>query len=286
MIFKETGSYSMEIKDFIILSINSIHFSDKNNPNNDPEGPGRIFTWLNEKLEEVRRRKMKAILIYHLPHGEITIPLSSNRFWLKRFEDTYISIIKRNFDIISGIYTGHIHISGMTASPETGSLTKDLEKYITLELEQLKRASVDGWQVMNRAVSPILGNNPGFTIYYYYDSIDYPSYYEEYTFRLVSSYDRTDSPLNYWTYLYNSREDLGLQNLSPKSISEFLKSVEKDMKKFVKYMMYRMGKEPNSERLSNTIEKIRSKRKLYSTGSDKYEGCCSPLIRYVKKNNH
>eukprot|EP00826_Nyctotherus_ovalis_P051352 TRINITY_DN6412_c0_g1_i6.p1 TRINITY_DN6412_c0_g1~~TRINITY_DN6412_c0_g1_i6.p1 ORF type:complete len:271 (+),score=73.53 TRINITY_DN6412_c0_g1_i6:822-1634(+) len=262
-------------KKVLVLSINSMHFSERNLPTNDPKGPKEIFEWMELKLDYARKRGLKVIFVYHIPHGEIATPFGSVRFWQKKHEDIYMPMIKKNADIIAGIYTGHIHISGMAAS-----FTDSIEARIDLELDQLKRGSHNSGQMMNRAVSPVLGNNPGFTLYYYDEGMDYASHYEEYTFMLVSSYNQRDSPLDYWRYLYNSKKDLGINNLSENGIRDFLATIDKDFNKFMKYMMYRMGKDSSTESLSETISQIYCRRNIKNDGC---EVCLNSLIRYAKE---
>lgn len=270
----------MELNEKImILSINSMHFSEKNLPSNDPEGGARVITWINQKLAQARTRKMKVLLTYHLPHGSITTPLGTLNFWIPKYNDLYMPIIKKYSDIIAGVFTGHIHISGLAVY-----ITENIEMMLRLELEQLRIASYYGGQVMNRAISPNLGNNPGFTLYWFNENIDYVANYKEYTFDVVSSYHRSDSPEKYWSYLYDSKEDLGLKNLSAEGINEFLQELEKDANKFLRYMMFRLGKNPSKESLNNTISKIL--RIKGNKDPDGYETCANLLMKYAQENNY
>jgi len=264
-IHKETGCYSMLLKNGVeVLSINSMHFSKKNLIVNDWRGPEIILTWLRTKLHSAQERKRKLILTYHIPHGILSTAVGVEHFWRENYEQRFDSLLRTYKDNIIGIYTGHIHVSGLNLSIHDSFRTK----------------SFYGGLIINRAVSPIYENNPGFSVYQYLNSVNYPMIYDEYSFDIEESYNREEPGDKFWFHLYNSNKDLGIVNLSAEGIKNFLDSLEADPKKYLKYILYRLGLRPYTFKyLKELIEDICTRR---ATQRNEYFECIDLLTDYMK----
>lgn len=259
------GCYSTVIPEgFMIISINSIHFSVRNRKENDPEAAGLVFDWLGRKLKEAREEGLRAILTYHLPHGVFLTPIGVEKYWVHAHEELLRVLLNEYAGIISGIYTGHMHLSTFNVTSHQSKEGKEF------------RAGV----LVNRAVSPIFENNPGFALYYYVDSAQHPTYFEEFTFPLKSTYNRTDPPQTFWTLLYNSRRDLGMQDLSAEGIGRFVGSVESDLRKHLNYMVLRLGVDLRNCAGVETVARKVCKEDTVDLPS--YHMCVDSLIEHVK----
>jgi len=249
---------------FMIISINSIHFSVRNRPENDPEAPALVFAWLENKLNEAKVKDLKVILTYHLPHGLFLTPIGVEKYWVHNYEESLKLLLDRYSSIISGIYTGHMHLSTFNVSQ-----LNDTKEYYAGVL-------------VNRALSPIFGNNPGFALYYYIDSMEHPKYFEEYTFTINKTYNRTDSAKNYWIHLYNSYTDLGIENLSSVGISKFINTTESNLRKHLNYMVLRLGINfADYQAIDGVIKKI---CKGHTIDTSTYVMCVDSLNEYIKDN--
>ncbi|MDR3548773.1 MAG: hypothetical protein P4M11_11005 [Candidatus Pacebacteria bacterium] len=229
----------MDVGKFRVLSMNSMHFSTDNRPENDPSARDLILPWLEQQLADVQTRGKKAILTYHLPHGSFLTPIGNQRFWMDKYEGRLRKILLEYRGVISFIFTAHVHMSFL----ESESAINSTLKFAEAAREEGERAKIYyGGLVVNRAHSPLFANQPGFSVFHYSaDTLDYPQYYDEYTFMLQNTYNKSEEAFKYWVYLYNSRNDLQIPDLSSQSISDFLSSLANDPKKLAKYTLYRFG---------------------------------------------
>lgn len=249
-----------------LLSINSIHFSHRNNLSNDPLGPRASLLWLQRKLHEAQKAKKKVILTYHIPQGLFSTAVGVESFWLKEYEDLFNELLRQYKDNIVGIYTGHTHVSGVNATVKEHGDNKEYYAGV----------------IINRAVSPHYANNPGFAVYKYGDNLKHPLYYDEYTFDIEKSYNATQPSSAYWSHLYNSKKDMNIADLSPKGIMDFLDSLEADVKKYLKYILFRLGMKPYSyEQLKQLIEDVCTER---TTKKAEYFRCVNVLRFYMKQS--
>lgn len=253
-IYLQTGCYTMELQQgLLLISINSMHFSIKNNWHNDPESPARIWTWFAETLKNAKQKNLRVILIYHIPHGSFLTPVGSEKFWTEDHEAKLRVLLKQYADIISAIFAGHIHISALDSSnydsnnsPEKSQIYGLIDEIFDSNKrnEMLNQKNFYAGMVVNRAITPLFVNNPGFSLFYYIDTFDFPKYYEEYSFELPATYNKTDPADKYWFYLYHSMNDLQIKDMSSKGIQDFLDSLVHDLTKFLKYMLYKLGEKP------------------------------------------
>ena len=267
--FLRTGCYATILpRDIMVISINAMHFSVRNRPENDPDSPSIIFSWLEQKLAEAKYKELKVFLTYHIPHGVFDTPIGLEIFWVSKYEATFKSILIKYTDIISGIFTGHIHLTCHNVS------------FYQIESKREYFAGV----LVNRAVSPIYNNNPGFALYYYIDTMDNPKYYEEYTFNLADTYNKTDPPEVFWTHLYNSYIDLQINELSSKEIFQLLESVMSNLTKYLKYMVLKLGIELNKYKDVNKIVKNVCKDNTEDNAT--YTMCVDSLNEHIKDTYH
>jgi len=275
--FKQTGCYTMRLVNRIfVISFNAMHFGVKNKPSNDPASISLIFRWLDEQLEYARRQELTALLVYHIPHGEFLTPVGTEVFWVPTHEEKFRQLLSRYRATIGGIYTGHLHFSALNSTKRFS--TRDL---VDWEMTRLYDYDYYGPEIVNRAVSPLFDNNPGFTLFYYTDTMEYPKYYEEYTFPLTVTYNKTAPPDDYWVYLYSSLKDLGIKNLSARSMYEFMDTLYDDYRKFFKYMMWRLGRtlyEPDA--IESIMEAVCGS---YSNDLPAYSMCIDSLKSYIKE---
>ena len=226
-----------------VISMNAMHFRSKNRESNDPTAPSEILKWLEAELMKTQTKGMKAVLMYHIPHGTYLTPSGPEQFWLDKYEQPMRVLLKRYNSTISVILTGHTHLSFLDAS-DAKLAENFVETTIKLSKELGQENAASSFYanaVVNRAASPVYQNNPGFSFLYYNQAFNVPDYYEEYTFLVVNSYNKTDDASNYWIYLYNSKIDLQIEELSAKGIADFLVSLIKDLSKLLKYLLYKLG---------------------------------------------
>jgi hypothetical protein len=202
---------------------------------NDPGAPSRIFEWLKRKLRSARERNLKVFLVYHIPHGEYIASFGAQRYWIPKSEEQLKLILKEYKDIITTIFTGHLHVSAFNVIKDK----TDNEYY--------------GGVIVNRAVSPLFGNNPGFTIYYYYEPMKYPERYEEFAFLLPDTYNNTESASKYWVYLNTDIDDLQPKSLQARDIAQFLDEIMRDCSKMFKYTLHRLGKLSDDSNLAMKV---------------------------------
>ena len=212
-----------------------MHFSVKNSKLNDPGAPNKILEWLTKKLRDARKGNLKVFLIYHIPHGEYVASFGTQRYWVPKYEEQLKLLLKEYKDIIATIFTGHLHVSAFNVIKDKS----DNEYY--------------GGVIINRAVSPLFGNNPGFTIYYYGDSMEYPEKYEEFAFLLSDTYNNTESPSKYWVHLNTDMEDWQPKSLQAKDIAQFLDDIMRDCSKMFKYTLHRLGKLSDDSNLAMKV---------------------------------
>eukprot|EP00826_Nyctotherus_ovalis_P023319 TRINITY_DN1791_c0_g2_i1.p2 TRINITY_DN1791_c0_g2~~TRINITY_DN1791_c0_g2_i1.p2 ORF type:complete len:260 (+),score=59.60 TRINITY_DN1791_c0_g2_i1:1511-2290(+) len=248
-----------------LLSINSIHLCHRNLPLNDIQAPKFIFAWILEKFSEARKTNKKLILTYHIPQGLFATAVGVETFWVKKYEDNFNALLRKYKDNIIGIYTGHTHVSGVNATVKDHGSGKEYYAGV----------------VVNRAVSPHYTNNPGFAVFRYGDDLKHPLYYDEYTFDIEKSYDSTEPSHTFWSHLYNSKKDMNIADLSPKGIMDFLDSLEADVKKYLKYILFRLGMKPYEyEQLNQLIEDVCTER---TTKKAEYFKCVNALRFYMKQ---
>lgn len=231
----QSGSYVMDVNlNLRVISFNSLYFNTKNRPDNDPIMPNKLMDWLDYQLLLASQESKKAILLYHIPHGTFLSPFGNETFWQYRYEKQFDMLLKKYASTISILITGHTHISFHHFLSDSRGFTY-------------------GNLIVNRALSPIFVNNPGFTMYYYDNKYDYPSKFVEYSFL-----DNNNLADPNWTNLYDSHSDMGMNNLSPKGLSDFTRSLSHNPVKLLKYMMYKLGERPHSEINTNTcLAKVR-----------------------------
>ncbi len=84
----ETASYAYNVQksDITVISFNSLYFSNRNNPDNDPGVAEKLFSWMESALQNAAFEKRRVVLLYHLPHGTFVSPFGNETFWLCRNE--------------------------------------------------------------------------------------------------------------------------------------------------------------------------------------------------------
>ncbi len=224
-----------------VIAFNSLYFGKWNRPANDPAIPDMLLAWLRSQLDLTRAQTKRAVLMYHLPHGMFVSPFGNETFWARRYEERLEQLLEEYADTVSVIITGHTHISyhHYIANPAGKSY---------------------GNLVANRALSPLFINNPGFTLYHYYDKGDYafPIKMQEFTFLTSKAYNSSENADQFWEALYDSQKDLGLINLSPGGIAEFAASLHRNPVKMLKYMLYKLGEPlPYSMDNESCLAKVR-----------------------------
>ncbi len=241
---REHGGYVQEIrKDLVVISFNSNYYTVHNRVENDPGIPKSLFRWLESQLLLAQSKHQKVILLYHIPHGTYTAPVSRPSFWVEEYKAEMYRLLQRYNDTVSMSFTGHLHHFNIQ-SADQARLQAEFN-YNSL--------------VVMRAVSPIRVNNPGFSVFTYTSHGDerlmHPAYYDEYTFLLSHTVGTTEDPQRFWVHLYNSRQDLGLEDLSPAGIGRFIASLVQDPKRLVRYTMYKIG-EPFSEDKAKWVAQV------------------------------
>ncbi len=233
----ESGSYVQEItKELVVVSFNSVYFSIRNNASNDPGIAEKILKWVERQLLQARQKKQKVILVYHIPHGTYITPVKEECFWVHEYQNEIFRIEREYSETISAIFTGHIHSSYLQSVEQARLLRPSARQQTQAAPEYF------GNLVVMRAVAPIFQNNPGFAIFTYENSnFSYFSYYDDYTFLLSRAINTIEDPQHFWTQLYNSRRDLGLENLSAAGIAQFIRTLPFDPQKLIKYMFYKIG---------------------------------------------
>ena len=295
----ETASYTYQINRYLkIISFNSIYFSNRNRPDNDPGVPEKLLQWISDQLEAAYNANQKVLFLYHLPHGTFVSPFGNETFWRPEYEARFLSLFHRYQNLISLTVTGHTHISyhrlsiGLKDTYRVTNANDGTTPEEAVEQESAFDATYHGGSLMvNRALSPLYINNPGFTIYHFDKVYDYPIRFDEYTFLTKRSYNSTNSPANFWVHLYDSYKDLTIPNLSPKGIAEFLQSIQKNPVKLLKYMFYKLG-EPlefsldNDSCLAKAREMINQVCSQYIEDRLESRECATDLIAKFRYAEH
>jgi hypothetical protein len=253
----KTGSYAMDLNAKLrIISMNSMHFSKLNKPSNDPTAAENVLAWVEEQLKLTQERNMKAIIMYHMPHGIFITPQGSERFWIEAHENKYRTLLLKYHSVISALMTGHTHMSYLDYLSATEMARNAVESLAYLAWQTTRTpesALYYSNMIVSRAVSPIYLNNPGLGLFYYVDNYDYLDSYDEYTFLTLNSHNKTDDASKFWVHLYNSRKDMAIKDLSAKNISEFLQSLILDPIKLLRYLLFKLGEPVNTAVFGDTL---------------------------------
>jgi len=235
---EKMGCYTMELRhNFELISINSIYFSPYNPQSNDEGGPERVLAWLEEKLEDAEKHNRKVLIVQHYAHGANMGISAVEQVWAVNYQDQYLKLLLKYADTVSIVLAGHIHRFILNAWNATFPEADDTHK------THFKRIYF-GNVLASRAVSPRDGNNPGFGILYYEgNNFDYPAYFEDYTLDIAKSMavDNEEDLKNLWVKELNTKEDLGLENLSAESVYEFTERLKNDAELANKYKNLAMG---------------------------------------------
>ena len=231
--FSVGGYYYGDVGDNLrVLSLNTNLWSGENPQSNDPEAAEAQMYWLEQQLVRAETNNYEVIILLHEPYGKFLSPWGMQDFWWDSFLARYKSILVAHSDHVTITLCGHMHVSDIKVNvgelPITNLFSpQDLFNNL----------------IVNRAISPLLPNNPGITIYTFDSQSHLPLYLEEYTFPLMETYNKQlthQEALNLWTYYINSRATLGITDLSRQGIWNFLLTLT-NLFKLVKYQVIRLG---------------------------------------------
>ena len=173
--WKELGSYEVTpavLHGTRILSLNTVFFSDKYQPDNfnagcaqaNSDGPERAFAWLQSRLADARRAHAKVWLMFHIPPG-VDAYMSAQNFrrsleqggtaqdacgkaaipmWVPSWTQRFVNLLQEFSDTAVASFAGHTHADDFRLVH--GS------------------ASQPGFVLISPAISPIYNQNPAFRV--------------------------------------------------------------------------------------------------------------------------
>ena len=221
------------------LVLNNMYYSNRNKEENDQIAGEDQFNWLEGQLELLKNRKGKAIIVSHIPYGYFLGPHGTEVFFSDKYIPRYKQIMFKYSGEISLVMSGHMHMSDIKVEEES---TENIENIENKRNKSISLQSLFHNLVVNRAVTPSTPNNPGFTIINFIDQNgqSMPNDLFEYTFNIENTINTTQPITNFWKYLYDSHNDLQIQNFTTNGIYTFLQSLT-NVEKLIKYQLIRLG---------------------------------------------
>ncbi|CAH1974692.1 unnamed protein product [Acanthoscelides obtectus] len=218
---KHAGYYSVLVKPgFRIIGINS-NFCFVHNlwlfyEDEDPYGQ---LAWLVQELLKAEKNHEKVHILSHVPSGHELCHLQ----WSKN----YRMIVERFNDTIGAQFNGHTHID-------------EIEVFYPEGAETAVNVAFNGG-----SLTPFIGNNPNYKMYQIKLSDATVQDYQTYTFNMTEA-NKDSSPE--WYELYSFKQAYGLQDLSKKSLTEFVQKLNEDKTLQQKYFEFTIR---NSDMLVN-----------------------------------
>lgn len=236
--FMNSGSYSINVTNEVkVISLNCVNFAVRRNDSTAG------LDWLEEVLEKTEKMNMKAILLYHFPHGFFHSPIGREAYWDRKYARGLLSILRKYKKTISIIVTGHTHISYIQCMHGNRLEGYSIENQFRSRKQHNNDTIDDDFSssmIVARGLSPMLINNPGFGLLYFKGTT--PTLYEEYSFLLKHSFNSTNvSASKYWVKLYDTNHDYKLQNLTAEEIARFVKRIYEDVFLLAKYYFFKIG---------------------------------------------
>jgi sphingomyelin phosphodiesterase acid-like 3 len=142
------------VKDHLVVALNTNFFSPhyKNACGTQADGnPARAtLAWLRNVLHEAETSHQKVWLAYHIPPGidapatsrKTSCPITAAPMFAEAYAHEFHALMKRYRATVTASFAGHTHMDGFRLMGESG---KDF-----------------GFVLMNPAISPLFGQNPGF----------------------------------------------------------------------------------------------------------------------------
>ena len=183
--FSTAGYYAVTLPDdpsMRLLVLNTVLFSNKAVGVDVPQAAAKELKWLHEELETARKNQQRVLIAMHIPEGidiytSIRIRLIRvAELWQPVYSQQFQAELKQYAPNIAGILAGHLHANW----------------FHLLRFENLNDVPFLG----TTSISPIYGNDPGFSIYQYSDATgqlndfirySYPLNSKQWTFSLRKS---------------------------------------------------------------------------------------------------
>jgi len=197
-----------------LIVLNTIYFSINyvNSCGNQWSDPGMDeLNWLYETLLNCKMNNEKVWLYFHIPpgvdiygtiHGKGNCENMTVNSYLTRYNEEFISILKKFSDVINASFAGHFHRDDFRL------LYKDYSPASFISISS--------------SVSPVYYNNPSYKVFTY-DKKDF-------TLQNYDSYylDRTDANNTAWKFLYNFDDAYKQNGINAKSFENIFRLVDSD----------------------------------------------------------
>ncbi|CAL4104192.1 unnamed protein product, partial [Meganyctiphanes norvegica] len=229
--FNSSGSYWMDVPGGSAVSIVGLNtllwYKSNHNVNSDDEDPGQQFSWLQETLQHLAKRKRKVFLMGHIPPGtfERYQQTPQGFHWYQpKYNDRFIQIIVENSDVIKGQFFAHHHTDSFrlffSESDGNGRFRHTSESRVPVSFQLL----VPGVTPWKSSLSPETGaNNPAIRLITYDDQtgqvLDILTYYLE----LDAANTAGEAK---WELLYSFKNTYGLETITPQALYDVAKSIK------------------------------------------------------------
>lgn len=164
--FTQGGYYALDIQNGLRLFVLNTTFFSSRGVGMDQQAQ-RELNWLEKQLALLDATQVKALIALHIPNlPQVSIshdiPIAALGLWQARYIDQFLHLLKCSAPHIMAVLPAHLHMDWAQLLRFNGS-TNDVVISAT------------------PSISPVVGNNPGYKVYYYdpqnYSLKDYLTYY-------------------------------------------------------------------------------------------------------------
>jgi len=150
--FLNGGYYKADLSDnFSVIVLNTLYYSISNNNSNDPKAGDTQIEWLENKLDDIKKKIGKVIVVYHIFPG-LNYYNGIQYFLNKTANEKIQSLFYQYKEIIVLNVASHIHMNGFRVNHLENN-TSDPE---------ITNRETYGHTIISGSVSPIFYNNPSF----------------------------------------------------------------------------------------------------------------------------
>eukprot|EP01119_Soliformovum_irregulare_P014831 TRINITY_DN4092_c0_g1_i5.p1 TRINITY_DN4092_c0_g1~~TRINITY_DN4092_c0_g1_i5.p1 ORF type:complete len:354 (-),score=27.92 TRINITY_DN4092_c0_g1_i5:271-1332(-) len=158
--FEKMGGYNATpISGVRLIVLNTVLYSVRNSNFVDQSDPCGQFAWLISQMNDAFSCGERVIIMGHIPVG--IDEYTSGYFWHPQFSDTLRNLLNQYQSTIGAMLFGHTHSDEFFFFTDPSS-------------------TVLSFQLISPALSPIFGNNPAFRYFYFNNTENFLSSYDQY----------------------------------------------------------------------------------------------------------
>ncbi|ELT98128.1 hypothetical protein CAPTEDRAFT_128553, partial [Capitella teleta] len=221
--FFKGGYYSVDtIFGLRIINVNSVLWYKSNKVSTFPD-PADQLIWLEEELQEIRRKGKKVILAGHIPPGSLA-RVDNMKWFTAKFNSKFNDLLVANSDVLAATIFGHEHTDSFR-------ITRDNNGHPGTPM--FLAPAVTPWK---STVPGIGSNNPAIRLYTYNRTSGSILDYQQY-FLNLSAANRQEK--DQWHTEYIATKDFGVKTLAASDLSELVdKFAQENSSEFDRYYQY------------------------------------------------